>query len=100
MSGDAKGGGTQHKHEIVLAGMVNVTGTTTSRASSTSGLQRVQEALLRRQALRRARKPSVGFEDVPEERAVGISTCTDIKGVYMMSLGVKPGKVLKHTCPR
>jgi len=42
----------------------------------------------------------VGFEEVPEDEQWGILTCTDIKGVFMMSLGVKPGKTLKHTCPK
>ncbi len=101
MSGDAKGGGTQHKHEIVLAGMVNV--------NRDNYLQGVVDVWICRGCKKlfcddkrygEPLKPSVGFEEVPEDEQWGILTCTDIKGVYMMSLGVKPGKVLKHTCPR
>jgi len=101
MSGDGKSGGTQHKHEIVLAGMVNV--------NRDNYLQGVVDVWICRGCKKlfcddkrygEPLKPSVGFEEVPEDEQWGILTCTDIKGVYMMSLGVKPGKTLKHTCPR
>jgi hypothetical protein len=101
MSGDSKSGGTEHKHEIVLAGMVNV--------NRDNYLQGVVDVWVCRGCKRlfcddkrygEPLKPSVGFEEVPEDEQWGILTCTDIKGVYMMSLGVKPGKTLKHTCPR
>jgi len=101
MSGDSSSGGSQHKHEIVLAGMVNV--------NRDNYLQGVVDVWICRQCKKlfcddkrygEPLKPSVGFEEVPEDEQWGILTCTDIKGVYMMSLGVKPGKTLKHTCPR
>ena len=43
-------------------------------------------------------KPSVGFEEIPEDEEWGILTCTTMKDVYMNSLGVKPGKKLTHAC--
>lgn len=93
--------GAAHEHEIVLAGMVNV--------NRDNYLQGVVDVWVCRGCKRlfcddkrygEPLKPSVGFEGVPDDEQWGILTCTDIKGVYMMSLGVKPGKVLKHTCPR
>ncbi|HVC27337.1 MAG TPA: hypothetical protein VND40_04180 [Nitrososphaerales archaeon] len=101
MSSDSKAGGTEHKHEIVLAGMVNV--------NRDNYLQGVVDVWICRGCKKlfcddkrygEPLKASVGFEEVPEDEQWGILTCTDIKGVYMMSLGVKPGKVLKHTCPK
>ena len=101
MSGESTGGGAQHKHEIVLAGMVNI--------NRDNYLQGVVDVWICRGCKRlfcddkrygEPLKPSVGFEQIPEDEQWGILTCTDIKGVYMMSLGVKPGKTLKHTCPK
>jgi hypothetical protein len=101
MSSQSKGEEGQHKHEIVLAGMVNV--------NRDNYLQGVVDVWTCRGCKRlfcddkrygEPLKPSVGFEEVPEDEQWGILTCTDIKGVYMMSLGVKPGKTLKHACPR
>jgi hypothetical protein len=101
MSTEGKGGGGKHEHEIVLAGMVNV--------NRDNYLQGVVDVWMCRGCKKlfcddkrygEPLKPSVGFEEVPEDEQWGILTCTDIKGVYMMSLGVKPGKVLKHTCRR
>jgi len=98
---DSTSTGIQHKHEIVLAGMVNV--------NRDNYLQGVVDVWVCRQCKKlfcddkrygEPLKPSVGFEEVPEDEQWGILTCTDIKGVYMMSLGVKPGKTLKHTCPK
>jgi len=43
-------------------------------------------------------KPSVGFEAIPDDEQWGILTCTTAREVYMMSLGVKPGKKIEHTC--
>ena len=94
-------GAEPHKHEIVLAGMVNV--------NRDNYLQGVVDVWICRGCKRlfcddkrygEPLKPSVGFEEVPEDEQWGILTCTDIKGVFMMSLGVKPGKRLLHTCPR
>jgi hypothetical protein len=94
-------GGTAHEHEIVLAGMVNV-----NRDNYLQGVVDVwtcrgcKKLFCDDKRYGEPLKPSVGFEEVPEDEQWGILTCTDIKGVYMMSLGVKPGKVLKHTCSR
>jgi len=93
--------GTQHKHEIVFAGMVNV-----DRDNYMQGVVDVwtcrgcKKLFCDDKRYGEPLKPSVGFEELPEGEQWGILTCTDIKGVYMMSLGVKPGKTLKHTCPR
>jgi len=90
-----------HKHEIVLAGMVNV--------NRDNYLQGVVDVWVCRGCKRlfcddkrygEPLKASVGFEEVPDDEQWGILTCTDIKGVYMKSLGVKPGKTLSHTCPK
>jgi hypothetical protein len=101
MSNERKGGTEKHEHEIVLAGMVNV--------NRDNYLQGVVDVWICRGCKKlfcddkrygEPLKPSVGFEEVPEDEQWGILTCTDIKGVYMLSLGVKPGKVLKHACLR
>jgi hypothetical protein len=101
MSNDNKTTGVEHKHEIVLAGMVNV-----NRDNYLQGVVDVwvcrgcKKLFCDDKRYGEPLKPSVGFEEVPEDEQWGILTCTDIKGVYMLSLGVKPGKTLKHTCPR
>jgi hypothetical protein len=101
MSSQSNGGEGQHKHEIVLAGMVNV-----NRDNYLQGVVDVwtcrgcKKLFCDDKRYGEPLKPSVGFEEVPEDEQWGILTCTDIKGVYMMSLGVKPGKTLKHSCPR
>jgi len=101
MAVETKSSGAGHKHEIVLAGMVNV--------NRDNYLQGVVDVWICRGCKKlfcddkrygEPLKPSVGFGEVPEDEQWGILTCTDIKGVYMMSLGVRPGKTLKHTCPR
>ena len=43
-------------------------------------------------------KPTVGFESIPDDEQWAVLTCTTPKEVYMYSLGVKPGKKLKHAC--
>jgi len=101
LSGEGKSSGAEHKHEIVLAGMVNV-----NRDNYLQGVVDVwvcrgcKKLFCDDKRYGEPLKPSVGFEEVPEDEQWGILTCTDIKGVYMMSLGVKPGKTVKHTCPR
>jgi len=101
MSSGTKSGETQHKHEIVFQGMVNV-----NRDNYLQGVVDVwvcrgcKKLFCDDKRYGEPLKPSVGFEEVPEDEQWGILTCTDIKGVYMMSLGVKPGKTLKHTCPK
>ena len=93
--------GGPHAHEIVLAGMVNV-----NRDNYLQGVVDVwtcrscKKLFCDDKRYGEPLKPSVGFEEVPEGEQWGILTCTDIKGVYMMSLGVKPGKTIKHTCSR
>jgi hypothetical protein len=88
-----------HKHEIVLAGMVNV--------NRDNYLQGVVDVWICRQCKKlfcddkrygEPLKASVGFEELPDDEQWGILTCTTLKGVYMMSLGVKPGKKIAHTC--
>jgi len=101
MSGESVSSGTQHKHEIVFAGMVNV-----NRDNYLQGVVDVwtcrgcKKLFCDDKRYGEPLKPSVGFEEVPDDEQWGILTCTDIKGVFMMSLGVKPGKTLKHTCPK
>jgi hypothetical protein len=88
-----------HKHEIVLAGMINV--------NRDNYLQGVVDVWRCRQCKKlfcddkrygEPLKASVGFEEIGEGEQWAILTCTDIKGVFMSSLGVKPGKKLEHTC--
>ena len=90
---------SKHEHEIVLAGMVNV-----NRDNYLQGTVDVWRCRgCRRLFCDDKRygeplKPSVGFEEIPEDEEWGILTCTDIKEVFMQSMGVKPGKVVTHTC--
>jgi hypothetical protein len=89
----------KHEHEIVLYGMVNV-----NRDNYLQGTVDVwrcrgcKELFCDDKRYGEPLKASVGFEEVAEGEQWGILTCTDIKEVYMMSLGVKPGKKLAHTC--
>jgi hypothetical protein len=93
------GGAAPHEHEIVLIGMVNV-----NRDNYLQGTVDVWRCRGCRKLFcddKRYGEPlkaSVGFEEVAEGEKWGILTCTDIKEVFMMSLGVKPGKKLAHTC--
>ncbi len=101
MSGEKKSGGEKHEHEIVLAGMVNV-----NRDNYLQGVVDVwtcrgcKKLFCDDKRYGEPLKPGVGFEEVPEDEQWGILTCTDIRGVYMMSLGVKPGKTIRHACTR
>jgi hypothetical protein len=89
----------KHQHEIVMVGMVNV-----NRDNYLQGTVDVwrcrgcKRLFCDDKRYGEPLKPSVGFEEVPEDEQWGILTCTDIKEVYMMSLGVKPGKKISHTC--
>ena len=89
----------KHEHEIVLYGMVNV-----NRDNYLQGTVDVwrcrgcKKLFCDDKRYNEPLKPSVGFEEVEEGEQWGILTCTDIKEVFMMSLGVKPGKKLAHTC--
>jgi hypothetical protein len=88
-----------HEHEIVLFGMVNV-----NRDNYLQGTVDVwrcrgcKKLFCDDKRYGEPLKASVGFEEVGEGEQWAILTCTDIKEVYMMSLGVKPGKKLSHTC--
>jgi hypothetical protein len=102
LSSDGKKvGGGPHAHEIVLAGMVNV-----NRDNYLQGVvdvwtcRSLKKLFCDDKRYGEPLKPSVGFEELQEDEQWGILTCTDIKGVYMMSLGVKPGKTIKHTFSR
>ena len=88
-----------HEHEIVLAGMVNV-----NRDNYLQGTVDVwrcrgcKKLFCDDKRYGEPLKPSVGFEEIGEDEQWAILTCTDIKEVFMMSLGVKPGKKIAHTC--
>jgi len=89
----------KHQHEIVLFGMVNV-----NRDNYLQGTVDVwrcrgcKKLFCDDKRYGEPLKPSVGFEEIGEDEQWAILTCTDIKEVYMMSLGVKPGKKVIHTC--
>ena len=88
-----------HEHEIVLFGMVNV-----NRDNYLQGTVDVwrcrgcKKLFCDDKRYGEPLKASVGFEEIGEGEQWAILTCTDIKEVYMMSLGVKPGKKISHTC--
>ncbi len=88
-----------HKHEIVLMGMVNV-----NRDNYLQGTVDVWRCRQCRKLFCDDKrygeplKPSVGFEELPEGEQWAILTCTDIRAVFMMSMGVKPGKKIAHSC--
>jgi hypothetical protein len=87
----------KHEHEIVLYGMVNV-----NRDNYLQGTVDVwrcrgcKELFCDDKRYGEPLKASVGFEEVAEGEQWGILTCTDIKEVYMMSLGVKPKNGTQH----
>jgi len=89
----------KHEHEIVLFGMVNV-----NRDNYLQGTVDVwrcrgcKKLFCDDKRYGEPLKPSVGFEEIEEGEEWAILTCTDIREVYMLSLGVKPGKRLAHTC--
>lgn len=88
-----------HEHEIVLAGMVNV-----NRDNYLQGTVDVwrcrgcKKLFCDDRRYGEPLKPSVGFEEIGEDEQWAILTCTNIKEVFVMSLGVKPGKKISHTC--
>ncbi|MCS4539885.1 MAG: hypothetical protein HYU03_04250, partial [Thaumarchaeota archaeon] len=88
-----------HHHEIVFIGMINV-----NRDDYLQGVVDVRRCRQCRKLFCEDRryseglKPDVGFEEIPDDEQWAILTCTDIKGVFMQSLPVKPGKRLEHTC--
>jgi hypothetical protein len=89
----------KHQHDIVLIGMINV-----NRDNYLQGVVDVwrcrecQKLFCDDKRYGEPLKPSVGFDEIPDDEQWGILTCTNIKEVYMMSLGVKPGKKIIHTC--
>ena len=88
-----------HKHEIVLAGMVNV-----NRDNYLQGVvdvwrcRKCKKLFCDDKRYGEGLKPSVGFESIPEDEEWAVLTCTTAKEVYMYSLGVKPGKKITHSC--
>ena len=86
-------------HEIVFVGMVNV-----NRDNYLQGVvdvwrcRRCKRLFCDDKRYGEPLKPTVGFESIPEDEEWAVLTCTTQKDVYMNSLGVKPGKVLTHTC--
>jgi hypothetical protein len=88
-----------HNHEIVMVGMVNV-----NRDNYLQGTVDVwrcrgcKKLFCDDKRYGEPLKASVGFEEISEDEQWGILTCTDIKEVFMQSMGVKPGKKIAHTC--
>jgi len=89
----------KHEHEIVIVGMVNV-----NRDNYLQGTvdvwrcRQCRKLFCEDRRFGEALKPGVGFEEIGDDEQWAILTCTDIKEVYMMSLGIKPGKRIQHTC--
>lgn len=87
------------EHDIVFIGMVNV-----SRDGYLQGVvdvwrcRRCKKLFCEDRRNGEGLKPDVGFEEIPDDEQWAILTCTDIKGVFMQSLPIKPGKRLEHTC--
>ena len=90
---------SEHRHEIVMIGMVNV-----NRDNYLQGTVDVWRCRGCRKLFcddKRYGEPlkaSVGFDEVGDDEQWGILTCTDIKEVFMQSTGVRPGKKIAHTC--
>ena len=87
------------EHEIVFAGMINV--------NRDNYLQGVTDVWICRKCKKlfcddkrynEPLKPSVGFEEIPEDEEWAILTCTSQKDVFMQSIPVKPGKLIEHLC--
>jgi hypothetical protein len=92
-------GMSEHEHEIVIIGMVNVV--------RDNYLQGIVDVWRCRQCKRlfcddrrygEPLKPTVGFDEIGDDEQWAILTCTDIREVFMQSMGVKPGKKISHTC--
>jgi len=86
-------------HEIVFAAMVNV-----NRDNYLQGVvdvwrcRKCKKVFCDDKRYGEPLKPSVGFELISDDEEWAVLTCTTPKEVYMHSLGVKPGKKVKHTC--
>lgn len=89
----------EHRHEIVIIGMINV-----NRDNYLQGTVDVWRCRQCRKLFCDDKrygeplKPSVGFDEIEEDEQWAILTCTDAREVFMQSMGVKPGKTLRHTC--
>jgi len=90
---------SEHNHEIVIIGMINV--------NRDNYLQGTVDVWRCRQCKKlfcddkrygEPLKPSVGFEEIGDDEEWAILTCTDKREVFMQSMGVKPGKGISHTC--
>jgi hypothetical protein len=88
-----------HEHEIVFIGMVNV-----NRDNYLQGTVDVwrcrgcKKLFCDDKRYGEPLKSSVGFEQIGEDEEWAILTCTSAKEVFMMSLGIRPGKEIEHTC--
>lgn len=89
----------KHQHEIVFVGMINV-----NRDGYLQGVvdvwrcRQCKKLFCEDRRYSEGLKPDIGFEEIPEDEQWAILTCTDIRGVFMESLPVKPGKRLEHVC--
>jgi hypothetical protein len=90
---------SKHEHEIVFVGMVNV-----NRDNYLQGTVDVwrcrgcKKLFCDDKRYDEPLNPAIGFTELPEDEQWGILTCTMPKEVFMMSLGVKAGKTIDHTC--
>ena len=90
---------SDHEHEIVFHGMVNI-----NRDNYLQGVvdvwrcRQCKELFCDDKRYDEPLKASVGFETIPRDEEWGIWTCTTLSDVFMNSLGVRPGKKITHTC--
>ncbi|MDG6901684.1 MAG: hypothetical protein JRM80_06950 [Nitrososphaerota archaeon] len=90
---------TNHEHEIVFIGMVNV-----NRDGYLQGVvdvwrcRRCKELFCDDKRYGEPLKASVGFETILDGEEWAVFTCTTMKDVAMNSLGAKPGKKITHAC--
>jgi hypothetical protein len=90
---------SEHKHEIVIIGMINVN--RDNYLQGTVDVWRCRECkklFCDDKRYGEPLKPTVGFEEIGDDEEWAILTCTDIREVFMQSMGVKPGKRISHTC--
>ena len=90
---------TECPHEIVFVGMVNVNRDNYLQGVvDVWGCRKCKGLYCDDKRYGEPLKPEVGFASIPDDEKWGILTCTTVKEVSMMSLGVKPGKKIEHTC--
>ena len=90
---------SDHEHEIVFIGMINVN--RDNYLQGTVDVWRCRKCKLLYCDDKRygePLKPDIGFGSIPDDEQWGILTCTTSKEVFMNSLGVRPGKRITHTC--